>query len=53
MNSPPDAVYAAVRDTDPDTLDAAGLVEYTANVARLKAWCDARQPASGVPFRTE
>ena len=43
MNSPPDAVYAAVRDTDPDTLDAAGLAEYTANVARLKAWCDARQ----------
>lgn len=43
MNSPPDAVYAAVRDTDPDTLDAPGLAEYTANVARLKAWCDARQ----------
>ena len=43
MNSPPDAVYAAVRDTDPDSLDAAGLAEYTANVARLKAWCEARQ----------
>jgi hypothetical protein len=43
MNSPPDAVYAAVRDTDPDTLDAAGLAEYTANVARLKAWIEARQ----------
>jgi hypothetical protein len=43
MNSPPDAVYTAIRDTDPDTLDASELAEYTANVARLKAWCDARQ----------
>ena len=25
MNSPPDAVYAEVRDTDPDILDSAAL----------------------------
>lgn len=43
MNSPPDAVYTTVRDTDPDVLDAEGLAEYTAAVATLKAWCDARQ----------
>lgn len=43
MNSPPDAVYAEVRDTDPDVLDADGLAEYTSKIAELKAWCDARQ----------
>lgn len=43
MTHPPDTVYSAVRDTDPETLDAAGLAEFTSNVARLKAWCDSRQ----------
>ena len=43
MNSPPDAVYAEVRDTDPDVLDADGLAEYTSKIAELKSWCEARQ----------
>jgi hypothetical protein len=43
MTSPPDAVYAEVRDTDPDVLDADGLDRYTSRIAELKAWCDARQ----------
>ena len=43
MNSPPDAVYAEVRDTDPDTLDSAGLDTYLGRVAELRSWCDARQ----------
>jgi hypothetical protein len=43
MNSPPDAVYAQVRDTDPDVLEADELDSYTSMVAELKAWCDARQ----------
>ncbi len=43
MNSPPDAVYAIVRDTNPDVLDAEGLAEYTGHVAELVAWCEARQ----------
>ncbi len=43
MNSPPDAVYALVRDTDPDVLDADEVAEYTAKIAQLRAWCDARQ----------
>jgi Domain of unknown function (DUF222) len=43
MNSPPDAVYAEVRDTDPDTLDSGGLDAYLRRVAELRAWCDARQ----------
>ena len=43
MNSPPDAVYAQVRDTDPDVLDADGLAGYTMKIAELKAWCDSRQ----------
>jgi hypothetical protein len=43
MTSPPDAVYAAVRDTDPDVLDADELDRFTRHVAELKAWCDARQ----------
>ena len=43
MNSPPDAVYAEVRDTDPDTLDALGLDGYLRRVAELRAWCEARQ----------
>jgi hypothetical protein len=43
MNSPPDVVYAEVRDTDPDTLDAAGIDAYLHRLAELRAWCDARQ----------
>jgi hypothetical protein len=43
MNSPPDAVYAQVRDTDPDVLDADQLAGYTSKIAELKAWCEARQ----------
>lgn len=43
MNSPPDEVYAVVRDTDPDTLDSAELDAYLRRVAELRAWCDARQ----------
>lgn len=43
MNSPPDAVYAEVRDTDPDTLDSVELDAYLRRVAELRAWCDARQ----------
>ncbi|MEO6652646.1 MAG: HNH endonuclease [Ilumatobacteraceae bacterium] len=43
MNSPPDVVYALVRDTDPDVLDTDGLAAYTRQVAQLKAWCEARQ----------
>lgn len=43
MNSPPDAVYAEVRDTDPDTLDSGELDAFLRRVAELRAWCDARQ----------
>lgn len=43
MNSPPDAVYAEVRDTDPDTLEPTELEAYLRRVAELRAWCDARQ----------
>lgn len=43
MKSPPDEVYAAVRDTDPDALDADELDAYVRRVAELRAWCDARQ----------
>ena len=43
MNSPPDSVYAEIRDTDPDTLDSSELDAYFARIAELKAWCDARQ----------
>ena len=43
MNSPPDEVYAMVRDTDPDVLDADQLARYTGHVAELVAWCEARQ----------
>lgn len=43
VNSPPDAVYAEVRDTDPDTLDPRELDAYLRRVAELRAWCDARQ----------
>jgi hypothetical protein len=42
MNSSPDEVYAAIRDTDPDVLDGDGLDDYTRLVARLMAWCEAR-----------
>ena len=43
MRHPPDAVYAEVRDTDPDTLDSGELDAYLRRVAELRAWCDARQ----------
>lgn len=43
MKSPPDEVYAEVRDTDPDTLDAEQLDAYVRRVAELRAFCDARQ----------
>jgi hypothetical protein len=47
MPHPPDervdSVYERLRDVDPDTLDAEGLTGFVADVARLKAWCDARQ----------
>lgn len=43
MNSPPDAVYAAVRDTDPDVLDSDGLDSFMHRIAELQAWCEARQ----------
>jgi hypothetical protein len=43
VNSPPDAVYADVRDTDPDTLDAEQLDVYLRRVAELRAFCDARE----------
>ena len=43
MNSPPDAVYAEVRDTDPDMLEAEQLDAYLRRVAELRAFCDARE----------
>lgn len=43
MHQPPDEVYAAIRDTDPDTLDAAELDELQCHLATLGAWCDAKQ----------
>ena len=43
MNSPPDAVYAEVRDTGPDVFDADGVAGCTAKIAELKAWCESRQ----------
>ena len=46
MKSPPDAVYAEVRDTDPDVLDAAGLTEHDGRLAALRAWVDAEQVRS-------
>jgi len=43
MKSPPDAVYAEVRDTDPDVLDADGLTDHVGRLAMLRAWIDAEQ----------
>ncbi len=43
MRNTPDKAYAAVRDTDPDVLDADELDAYLRHVAQLRAWCDARQ----------
>ena len=43
MRHPPDQVYAAVRDTDPDVLDSTDLDAYLRQIADLRAWCDARQ----------
>jgi len=43
MNSPPDAVYAAVRDTDPDVLYADGLAGHVGRLGVLRAWVDAEE----------
>jgi hypothetical protein len=43
MKSPPDAVYAEVRDTDPDVLNADGLAGHVGRLAVLRAWVDAEQ----------
>ncbi len=43
MRQPPDAVYACVRDTDPDVLDSDGLSVHVGNLATLRAWLDAEQ----------
>ncbi|MDJ0770813.1 MAG: HNH endonuclease [Ilumatobacter sp.] len=46
MRHPPDAVYAEVRDTDPDVLDADGLTAHVGRLAVLRAWLDAEQVRS-------
>jgi hypothetical protein len=38
-----DAVFVAVRDTDPDVLESDELDAYVRQVADLKSWCDSRQ----------
>ena len=38
-----DAVFAVVRDTDPDVLDAAELDGYQRQLAQLRSWCESRQ----------
>ncbi len=43
MRHPPDAVYASVRDTDPDVLDSDGLSTHLGRIAELRAWLDAEQ----------
>ena len=43
MHPPPDAAYVAVRDTDPDVLEADELDAYQRQIAEVRAWCDARQ----------
>lgn len=43
MRPPPDAVYAAVRDTDPDVLDADGLTAHLGQISALQAWLDAEK----------
>ena len=43
MHRPPDGVYAAIRDTDPDVLEADELDAYQRRIAELKAWCEAQQ----------
>ena len=43
MNSPPDALYAEVRATDPDVLDADALGAHLGRLAQLRAWVDAEQ----------
>jgi hypothetical protein len=37
------AVFGAVRDTDPDVLDADELDAFLRRVADVKSWCDSRQ----------
>ncbi len=43
MRHQPDAVYAHVRDTDPDVLDADGLTVHVGRIAQLQAWLDAEK----------
>ena len=43
MRHPPDAMYAEVRDTDPDALDADSLTAHLGRLATLRAWLDAEQ----------
>jgi hypothetical protein len=38
-----DAVFGAVRDTDPDVLESDELDAFLRRVADLKSWCDSRQ----------
>ncbi|MDJ0771652.1 MAG: hypothetical protein QNJ12_22895, partial [Ilumatobacter sp.] len=43
MRHPPDEVYAEVRVTDPDMLDADGLAGHVGRLTVLRAWLDAEQ----------
>ena len=43
MSRAPDELMAAVRDTDPDVLDADGLDAYLSSLAELRSWLDAQQ----------
>ncbi|MFW2334201.1 HNH endonuclease [Ilumatobacter sp.] len=43
MRHPPDALYADVRDTDPDVLDADGPTAHVGRLAQLQAWLDAEK----------
>lgn len=43
MSTSPSDAFAAVRDTDPDVLDAGALETLLGQIAELRAWCEARQ----------
>lgn len=43
MKAPPDAVYAAIRDGDPDVMDRDELAAMTRQIAEIRTWLDARQ----------
>lgn len=43
MSTRPDDTFVAVRDADPDVLDASELEQLIRRIAELRAWCDARQ----------